>query len=242
MVHALFVLTAALLAKDLLGLVPMAALAAILFVVAWGMSEIDRFIQLMRMPMGDRIILLLTFALTVLVDLTVAIAVGVTLASLLFMARMSDAVSLQQGEAMVNEADPDAEDPLQRVGLPEGVEVFQLSGPLFFAVTAELLDSMRRIGRQPRVIILRMRLVPFLDASGATALAEFVHQAGVQGCHLILSGLRPQPKDVLARAGVTAELAHVRLAEDYAEARALATDLVEGPKATGSAHAAKEAG
>jgi sulfate permease, SulP family len=226
MIHALFVLLAAWLAKDLLGLVPMAALAAILFVVAWGMSEIDRFMVLMRMPMGDRVILLLTFGLTVFVDLTVAIAVGVTLASLLFMARMSESVSLHQGAAMLNEDDPDAEDPGQRLGLPRGVEVFQVSGPLFFGVAAELLDSMRRIGQRPKVIILRMRLVPFLDSSGATALAEFVHQGHARGCHLVISGLQPQPRDVLARAGVTPQANHVSFAADYAEARAIAAAIV----------------
>ncbi len=227
MIHALFVLLAAWLAKDWLGLVPMAALAAILFVVAWGMSEIERFMVLMRMPIGDRSILLLTFGLTVFVDLTVAIAVGVTLASLLFMARMSESVGLHQGTAMLNEDDPDQEDPTQRVGLPKGVEVFQVSGPLFFGVASELLDSMRRIGQKPNVVILRMRLVPFLDSSGATALAEFVHQGQAQGCHLILSGLQPQPRDVLARAGITSQAPLVSFSANYEEARKIAEAITD---------------
>jgi len=238
MIHALFVLLAAWLAKDLLALVPMAALAAILFVVAWGMSEIDRFMVLMRMPMGDRTILLLTFGLTVFVDLTVAIAVGVTLASLLFMARMREAVAVYQGDTMLNEDDPDAEEPGQRFGLPKGVEVFQVSGPLFYGVAAELLDSMRQIGQRPRVVILRLRLVPFLDSSGATALAEFVHQIQAQGCHLILSGLQPQPRDMLARAGVTAQARRVSFAANYDEARTIAAAMVKKPEASGKAEVA----
>jgi SulP family sulfate permease len=198
MLHALFLAIAVVAARDWLGLVPMAALAAILFVVAWGMSEIERFVLFMRMPAGDRAILLLTFLLTVLVDLTVAIAVGVTLASLLFAARMRSNVSIEAGAAQPDES----EDLHQRDALPEGVEVFRLSGPLFFGVSGELLDTMRRIGRRPRAIILRMRLVPYLDASAATALAELAHQAAAMGCRLILSGVQPQPAEVLRRAGL----------------------------------------
>ena len=104
MMHALFLLLFILFASDFMAYVPMAALAAILFVVAWGMSEFDRFVVLLRMPNSDRAVLLLTFGLTVLVDLTVAIGVGVTLASLLFMARMSDTVQLENGQSPNNDA------------------------------------------------------------------------------------------------------------------------------------------
>src|SRR3569623_773894 len=104
------------------------------------MSKARRFLVLMRMSIGERTVLLLTFALTVLVDLTVAIGVGVTLASLLFMARMTEAVSV------TNDAE-DAEDAAQRRDLPADVEVFRITGPFFFGVAAELLDALKRIGR-----------------------------------------------------------------------------------------------
>ena len=130
MLHAVFVLLFLLFGADLMRYVPMAALAAILFVVAWGMSEHDRFRGLLRMPNGDRLVLLLTFVLTVLVDLTVAIGVGVTLASLLFMARMSDTVSIDRG------GETEADDTDQRNALPTGVEVFRIDGPFFFGVAA----------------------------------------------------------------------------------------------------------
>lgn len=227
MIHALFVLLAGLLAADLLGLVPMAALAAILFVVAWGMSEIDRFAALLRMPAGDSAVLILTFLLTVFVDLTVAIAVGVTIASLLFVARMSESVELGEGFAV-----PDEEDPGQRDSLPAGVEVFRLSGPMFFGVATDLLDSLRRIGQGPKVLILRMRLVPYMDASAATAVAEFAHQARAAGCRLILSGVRPGPRELLTRAGLAEAEGHVDFVPDYAAALALAARIVgagDGP-------------
>jgi len=226
MVHALFVLLAAVAAGDFLGLVPMAALAAILFVVAWGMGEVDRFRHLLRIPGGDRTLLLLTFGLTVLVDLTVAIAVGVTLASLLFVARMTDAVDISRGAAMVNEIDPDAEEPDQRRDLPPGVEVFQLAGPLFFGVAGDLLDSLKRIGQSPRVVILRLRLVPYLDASAAAALAEFAGMCTRQDCQLILSGLRDQPRAMLAGAGLAEQPGAIHLVPDFDAARALAVQLV----------------
>src|SRR3546814_19757610 len=117
--------------------VPMAALAAILFLVAWGMSEYERFVVLLRMPNGDRAVLLITFGLTVLVDLTVAIGVGVTLASLLFMARMAESVAVDANAA--HAPDIDSEDMEPREALPPGVEVFRIPGPLFFGVAGALL-------------------------------------------------------------------------------------------------------
>jgi SulP family sulfate permease len=176
------------------------------------------------MPAGERAVLLLTFALTIFVDLTVAIAVGVTIASLLFVARMSAAVELQQG------LDPDhfdSEDPDQRQQLPKGVEVFRLSGPLFFGVAGELLDALRRIGQGPRVIILRLRQVPYMDASAAASLQEFAHQAKASGCSLVLSGVQPQPKEMLARAGLGAQTPGISFAPGYAEAIPLAAAIAD---------------
>src|SRR3546814_674414 len=116
MMHAAFLLLFILFGTDLMAYVPMAALAAILFMVAWGMSEYQRFLALLRMPNSDRAVLLLTFGLAVLVDLTVAIAVGVTLASLLFMARMAEAVEVGSGgprDPELDAADIDQRDDLQ---------------------------------------------------------------------------------------------------------------------------------
>jgi SulP family sulfate permease len=224
MMHALFLLLFILFASDLMAYVPMAALAAILFMVAWGMSEIDRFVALLRMPNSDRAILLLTFGLTILVDLTVAIGVGVTLASLLFMARMSETVQLDNGNAP--DRDDDLDDLSQRDDLPPGVEVFRINGPVFFGVAGELLDAMRKIGRTPKVIILRMRLVPMLDASGVTMIEEFIEQARVSGAKIILSGVQPQPQEMLGRIGlVENDVAGVYFESDYKASLELAEKL-----------------
>jgi SulP family sulfate permease len=194
MFHAGFLLIFLLAAGKLIAHVPMAALAAILLVVAWGMSEAERFKSLFRMDAGERALLLLTFGLTVLVDLTVAIGVGVTLASLLFLARMSETAGLLPAELSID-------DPAQRAALPEGVEVFRFTGPMFFGVAREMLDAVRRSGRKPKIIILRMDQVPYMDSSGASALEAFARQAHGEGTRLILCDLREQPAAFLARLG-----------------------------------------
>ena len=225
MFHAGFLLLFVLFATDLMAYVPMAALAAILFTVAFGMSEHRRFAQLLRVPGGDRAVLLLTFVLTVMVDLTTAIGVGVTLASLLFMMRMSEAVQVEGSAAI--EAAPDMDDDLdQRAALPPGVEVFRIVGPFFFGVAGALLDTLRSLGQPPRVVILRMRRMSFLDTSGAAALDQFVRQAAAGGTRVILSGVPRQALFVLARAGLGRRTGRVDYATDYPAALALAAEAV----------------
>jgi len=225
--HAVFLLLFILFATDLMAFVPMAALAAILFMVAWGMSEYERFIALLLMPNSDRAVLLLTFGLTVLVDLTVAIGVGVTLASLLFMARMAESVEFDSSGKQ--DIDLDSEDAHQRDMLPKGVEVFRITGPFFFGVAGELLDTLRRVGQSPKVIILRMRLVPLLDASGVQALEQFIEQTHVAGAKVVLSGVRPQPQSMLDRVHLGPASGKVFFAPDFASAQSLAIELLASP-------------
>jgi len=223
--HAVFLLLFILFATRLMGFVPMAALAAILFMVAWGMSEYERFFALLRMPNGDRAVLLLTFGLTVMVDLTVAIGVGVTVASLLFMARMAESVEFDTSGKQDN--DLDSEDVHQRDTLPKGVEVFRINGPFFFGVAGELLDTLRRVGQSPRVIILRMRLVPLLDASGVQALEQFFETAHLAGAKVVLSGVQPQPRSMLERLHHGGATDKIFYASDFANAQTLAVGLIE---------------
>jgi SulP family sulfate permease len=191
MFHALFLLVFTLVAGQWLALVPMTALAAVLLMVAWGMSEYDRFVALLRTDLGERALLLLTFLLTVFVDLTVAIGVGVTLAALLFMMRMSETAGLVAMNA--------EEEPGLRDRLPEGVEVFRFTGPIFFGVASEMLEGLRRSGQRPRAIVLRMDEVPYVDATGANALATFTRQAKHAGTDVWLAGLNEQPREFLAK-------------------------------------------
>lgn len=225
MAHALFILLFVLVAAPLANRVPLPAMAAMLLIIAWNMSEIERIRQLMRSPIGDRLVLLVTFVLTVTIDLTVAVEVGVVLAAFLFMHRMSEVVAMESDVDLV-EADEDdfarERRTVQHDVLPEGVEAYRVSGPLFFAVANRIDDVLRAFGRPPRVFILRLRLVPLIDASGATAIGNLVARCRRDGTALIFTGLQPQPARILADMGIVADGVSLRFADDFAQALAMA--------------------
>lgn len=223
--HALFLLLFMLVLAPLMSYVPLAALAAVLVIVAWNMAEIESFRHLMTGPVGDRVVLLLTFVLTVMFDLTVAIEVGLVLAAFLFMHRMSEVVAMESGVSLLEADEADTlGDPMpdQRAQLPPGVEAFQISGPLFFAVANRLDDVLNQFRQPPRVFILRMRLVPLIDASGVTALTQMIERCRRMGTQVILSGLREQPRRVLAQMHVAPDGEHLRFADDFRAALELA--------------------
>lgn len=233
MLHAVFLLLFMLVFAPLATYVPMASLAAVLVVVAWNMSEVERFAHLLRGPLGDRLVLLITFGLTVAVDLTVAIQVGVVLASILFMHRMSEVSAIAGGQAGAVLLDEDQDDfsrpksdvYSQRDALPASVEVFQLRGPLFFGVAGRFSDVIGSISASPKVFILRMREVPLIDASGATRLRDFCTSAADNGTQVIFSGLQAQPLAILRQTGVLNGAPHVHVVRDYASAIELAHRL-----------------
>jgi SulP family sulfate permease len=227
--HAVFLLIFMIFAGDVMGYVPLAALAAILFIVAWGMSEIHHFIHIFKLSSSDRTVLLLTFGLTVLVDLTVAIGVGVTLASLLFMRHMSRSVEIKpQGRRASDKilSDVKDEDETQREDLPAGVEVFRITGPFFFGVAGDLLDTFKTMGQMPRVLILRMRHVPYLDATGARALENMIAVCQPTGTTIIFSGLQPEPQRILHKAHIEHGRDRVVFAPDYQSALEMARGIV----------------
>ena len=194
--HAVFVLIVMLALAPYASYIPLASLAAILMVVAWNMSEVDKFRHMLSAPLGDRLLLLSTFILTVAVDLTVAIGVGVVMAAVLFMHRMAEMAQVSQAEPEAGEE----EDP--RAHLPEGVEVFEVSGPLFFGAAARFSEVLEQIGQLPRVFILDMSEVPLMDATGLNALESFIRSSALRGTDVILVGLQRQPRRVMARMGV----------------------------------------
>jgi SulP family sulfate permease len=228
MAHALFVLGFMLIAAPLANYIPLASLAAVLVVVAWNMSEIHRFRRLLRGPWGDRLVLLTTFGLTVMVDLTMAIEVGVVLAAILFMHRMSQVATISTGEALF-EADrddlarPPGDGYTQRDALPQGVEVFKLRGPLFFGAVDRLSDLLDRVAGTQKLIILRMREVSMIDATGATKLRDFVEQCSRRATKIVISGLQPQPREVLSQLKLPDD---VHQTESYGEALELARRLL----------------
>lgn len=206
MLHAVFILIFLLVAWPLTAFIPLAALAAVLAIVAWNMSEVERFRHLMKAPFGDRAVLLVTFGLTVIVDLTVAIEVGVVLAAVLLMHRLSEAVEVQANVKLIDEdiADDAPQDsrPVTQSELPPGVIASVIRGPFFFGVAMRLGETLDRIGKPPRVFILRMRAVPLIDGTGATAIQSLIARCHKHGTTVIMTALHAQPRQVLQDMGI----------------------------------------
>jgi len=201
--HAVTLLAVLVFAGEWAAEVPLAALAAILVMVAFHMSEWRSFAGLLRAPRSDVAVLLITFVLTVFVDLTVAVQVGVVVASLLFIRRMSEVTNI---EAMTEE-DPNEITQVRKrrrmLGnreIPAGVEIYEVNGPFFFGAADKLKDVMREISKPPKVLILRMRNVPAIDATGIHALEQMAKKCRAQGTRMILSEVRTQPLRAIVRA------------------------------------------
>lgn len=202
--HALFVLCFILLLAPLASYLALPCLAAVLLNVAWrliDLREITAFLS--RAPWDDRIILAATGSLTVLVDLNVAIGVGVVLACMLFMHRMAEMPGIQFGGAalIVEDQDDLTRHPseIMTVPLPTGVKVVQFRGPLFFGAAAHVSDALRAVDTWPKVMILRMREVPLIDATAIAALEELAKLCRANGCRIVMSGLQRQPREALHR-------------------------------------------
>ena len=190
-------------------MVPLCALAAILVVVAYHMSEWRSFAGLLRAPRSDLVVLLLTFALTIFVDLTIAVQVGIVAASLMFMKRMSDLTHVSE---ITDDLRDRGEDPgeitqvrkrKKFVGgyeIPAGVEVYAVNGPFFFGAAAKLEDVISEIASPPKVFILRMKNVPAIDATGIYALERMAKKCRHEGTVLILTEIREQPLRAIVRA------------------------------------------
>ena len=230
--HALFLLLFMLLLAPWMKLVPLAALAAILFMVAWNISEHEQFRHTLSAPKGDRLVLLLTFGLTVFFDLTVAIEAGIVVSALVFMFRMAEAVEVSQGAGTLNEdGEESSADAQQRARLPAGVEAFQITGPLFFGAANRLDNVLDQFFEAPKAFILRMRLVPVLDASGVHALKTLAERCQRRKILLIVSGLQVQPRRVATQMGFIAREGEMYFVENFEHAIALAQQMAEAPPA-----------
>ena len=205
LVHSGFLILVILLLSPLASAVPLCCLSAILFVVAWNMSELPHVIRLIRgSPGPDVAILLITFALTVFVDLVVAVNVGVILAALMFMRRMSLAVDVTpylEGTSAAH-----AQDELPSGTLPPGVLIYNIDGPLFFGAAEKLERTLAHIQRPATTLILRMSHVPFVDATGISAIEDIITDFVKHGATVLLSETRPNVLRKLERAGLIRRL------------------------------------
>ncbi|HRK63630.1 MAG TPA: SulP family inorganic anion transporter, partial [Terricaulis sp.] len=228
MFHAAFVLVFMLGLGPLIAHVPLAALAGVLTIVAWNMSERERFKHLLFGLRGDRAVLLATFLLTVLVDLTLAIEVGVVLAAIIFMHRMSEATAVARGVSLLDRDIDDFSRPHEqyeaRAELPLGVEAFELRGPLFFGAASRLIDALEAAFPPPKAFILRFRDVPLADASGVNALERFLKRCATHDVVVVFCEMNPRVTADLGKLGV---LAHVEQTDSYEHAITLATTKIE---------------
>lgn len=195
MIHAVVLLLIILFFGRWASLIPLGTLAAILVVVAYNMSEWRSFLGLLRGPKSDVVVLVTTFGLTVLIDLTVAIEVGMVLAAFLFMKRMSEVTNIGVITKEFKDDEEETDDPLaiSKQQLPAGVEVYEINGPLFFGAAYKFEESIKIIEKPPKVLILRMRNVPVIDSSGLHALEQVLKNCHKHHIALILSGVHAQP-------------------------------------------------
>jgi SulP family sulfate permease len=220
MVHALTLLVITLAFGKLAALIPMCVLAAILTVVAYHMSEWRAFMAEFTSPKSDVLVLLATFTLTVMVDLTVAIEVGMVLAAFLFIKRMAEvtnisAVTREIEDEEMEVADPDAVDSRR---LPKGLEVYEINGPFFFGAAETFKDTLARIAAKPKVLIIRMRHVLALDSTGMHALKDVVHRSRKDGTYVLLSDVHMQPLVALTGSAVLAEIGSDNLFTNLSDA------------------------
>ena len=216
-VHSITLLLILLFFGHYAALIPMSALAAVLLIVAYNMSEWHFFVKLFYSPRSDILVLLTVFMLTVFADLSVAIQTGVVLSALLFMRRMETVTNI--GVVNLDDETVDKNDPsaLTRFNVPKGVEVFEINGPFFFGAASKFQDEISKI-RMPKVLILRMRNVPAIDATGLRALEGVVTAARRDGTVLLLSGIHKQPAAAMKKSGLIEKIGHANIHKDIARA------------------------
>ena len=185
--------------------IPLATLAAVLVVVAYNMSEWRAFTHVLQTPKSDVAVLLTSFFLTVFIDLTVAVEVGVVLSAFLFMKRMADVTNVESITGDLSDA-PDGTmqgdaDGVARRQIPAGVEVYEVNGPFFFGAADKIKDVLHFVAKKPKVFILRMRNVPAIDASGIRVLDDLFESFSHQGIRFVISGIKAQPLSALDRGG-----------------------------------------
>src|SRR5690606_23643049 len=199
--HAIVLLLIMLLFAPMAKLIPLACLAGILVVVAYHMSEWRNFLELLNSNRMDVMILVTTFVLTVVFDLIVAIEVGLVLSSFMIMKRMSDTLTVQTGDMIQNAEDEKLfEEELPEI--PEGVVLYEIQGALFFGAAQKFQDLVRELHAKPKVIILRMRHVPFIDATGTQRVKDIIKHFEGNGVPVILSGVGDGVRRDLERSGI----------------------------------------
>mgnify|MGYP000515104827 CR=1 FL=1 len=230
-IHAVVLLLIFLFLMPLAQYIPMACLAGVLVVVSYNMSEWRTFRALMKNPRSDVAVLLVTFLLTVIIDLTVAIEVGLVLACLLFMRRVMETTDIS---VIRNEIDPGKESDLEsheeHLIIPRGVEVYEIDGPYFFGIANKFEEQMVQLGDHAQVRIIRMRKVPFIDSTGIHNLTNLCRISQQENTRIILSGVNPKVHEVLHKAGFYSLLGEENICPNINAALRRAKEIVQDPQ------------
>lgn len=227
-IHAAVLLLIFLFLMPLARYIPMACLAGVLVVVSYGMSGWRSFLAMLKNPKSDITVLLLTFFLTIIFDLTIAIEVGLVCACLLFMRRMSETsdVSVIYNEIDLNEDADIKAGNLENLTIPKGVEVYEINGPYFFGAGNRAEEMMRRFGNDPEVRIIRMRKVPFIDSTGLHNLENLCLMSKKENVQIVLSGVNPKVEAVLVKNGFIELLGRENICNHIDIALARASEIV----------------
>jgi len=227
-IHAVTLLLILFFFSKLAVMIPIAALAVILIVVAINMSEYNIFLKLLKSPRSDVIVLTTTFLLTVFVGLTAAIQAGLIMAALLFMKRMEQVSGAQ---IISSEEEEEARDiSLTETNIPPlspGIEIFEINGPFFFGASQKFNETLKTIALTPKVLVLRMRHVPAMDATGLVALEEIVNNSQKLSYKLIISGIQPQPLQVIKKYGLYDQIGAVYVINDFKQSIKTAEQILK---------------
>lgn len=235
MIHAFMLFVFMFLFSKFIVLIPLATLAAILIVVAWNMSEFHHFKAIaFKSERNDVVVLLMTFFLTVLIDLNTGVQTGIMLAGLLFIKRMIDVTDIEDKRKSfsVSFGDDDDEEmdtnAITYKSVPSEVEVYEINGPFFFGIADRLKNVLDVLKDPPKVFILRMRHVPMMDATGLHALEEFYHSCRVQNTVLVLSGVSSKIQQKIQRFGLENKLGRENITDNIDMALERANELLKG--------------
>lgn len=240
-IHAIVLLIILLVLMPLAGYIPMACLAGVLVIVSYNMSGWRTFRAMMHNPKSDVSVLLVTFFLTIVFDLTVAIGFGLILGCLLLLRRMASVsnITLQEGEIDVNNDSDVTISHDEALQIPAGVQVYEIDGPFFFGIANKFEELSANMLDVPLVRIIRMRKVPFVDATGLHNLEVFVQNSHNQGIHVVLSGVRPNVLDVIRKSNLYGEIGEKNIFNHINGAMARAEEVVAHPHVHHRVHSTK---
>lgn len=226
-IHAIVLLLILLFLGNLTKHIPMACLAGVLVIVAYNMSEWRTFKSLLKGQKSDVAVLIATFLLTVIFDLTIAIELGLVLAVVLFLRRISESTQISIFKHDIEEAEYiEGNTEAEKLVLPKGVEVYEIEGPFFFGVANKFEETMKMLGDKPKVRIIRMRKVPFIDSTGINNLKSLIRMSVKDKTKILLSGVNDQVQSALEKGGIATQIGKENICSNITDALARAEEII----------------